>query len=874
MDPKPQKICNKNNWTPDPLPQIPLITTTPSAIPEHIRPKPVELLPQLNITSNVTVIKPPQNQSSPAELLQTAASTADWETLDQLLKFTIDFKQLLTPETKDNLTNFWIAAFAMDFELANKYYIANSDLLLQAINPETGYTPLHHAAFTGNLELARYLHYKTPLFRCCLDKKNLFAKNLFPGDTTTYLKFVENCTFKIPKDIYGFSFNKKQETTIAPTDDQKNKLEAAYHQSGWKGLENYVTSNPTVKFDFFQPIKQNGKDIGSFITLAAQDCNWTFVRAMWSYTTVPKSSTAYQLDFIIRSALKKQEWDIVEIAKALPQANNTELRELLHVNNNPSNILFADLFAFTKTPESEFDASALMQKNPVTGRTPLHVAIAIARDDIAEKIIALCPALLNEEDFDGNLPMELATTQITKNYLSKNFILLSKNIQCKPQQIDNSSTSKKFEKIPMHLHWNLAIQGKWTALYQKLEKKFFIDFNETPNKDGVTILWLAAKSNQWQLIDLALSQDTDCRLNLNAAPKNGDDKGKSVFWLAAYSRVWNVLLKMLKHSVNIHALPQAEEALKKTPLELAMYYRNQNVINALWPLVKAEMVKSTKAEGLTLLFYYAIKQKWDLVADTVRDDPSIDLNATISFQNNPKIFPTNVIYVKNATVPWMAAVLNQHDLIDQWLEGNRKINAGIIPPGCETSDSILCKTINRFRQASTLSLLKQMPTKDLVDFCQKSSIAQAFARKLWWKHIDYIQSKADELNPKFEIPELWQTALKDVVNDDTGACDPNGTLIYHALETGNEFIIKTVIENKNNKLRLPSKRHYFWQALAHNQFNIADLILEWEPAIRNEINLTTLKKFNIRLIDLTKTSKKLEYLYKINPEIRDGSNFK
>src|SRR4051812_9150019 len=106
------------------------------------------------------------------------------------------------------------------------------------------------------------------------------------------------------------------------------------------------------------------------------------------------------------------------------------------------------------------------------------------------------------------------------------------------------------EQVELKL-WHAAADGNWDLVAEIVEKNPKVNVNVAPLEgpdQGKSVLWLAAKANQWKLVEKIIENnpsydgeddsehddenDSDdnvpYKANVNAAPQQGSDQGKSV----------------------------------------------------------------------------------------------------------------------------------------------------------------------------------------------------------------------------------------------------------------------------------------------------------------------------------------------------------
>jgi hypothetical protein len=143
---------------------------------------------------------------------------------------------------------------------------------------------------------------------------------------------------------------------------------------------------------------------------------------------------------------------------------------------------------------------------------------------------------------------------------------------------------------------------------------------------------MAASWEQWEIVNSIL--ELNPRVNLDAFPAKGPDRGITLLWLAAYYTQWSLVEKILKLNPRINLEASRVEGPDRdlTILCVAANYEQWDLVKTIIALNPKVNLDSSPAEGsnrgLTTLWFAAWFDQWDLVKTIIELNPKVNLDVS------------------------------------------------------------------------------------------------------------------------------------------------------------------------------------------------------------------------------------------------------
>ncbi|ASQ47307.1 ankyrin repeat domain-containing protein [Legionella clemsonensis] len=239
--------------------------------------------------------------------------------------------------------------------------------------------------------------------------------------------------------------------------------------------------------------------------------------------------------------------------------------------------------------------------------------------------------------------------------------LMSADVQFFPSESDNQG---------LPLLWFLVAKKFWPAV-QKALLFFNLDINAAPREGdhkGKTIAWLIATNRQCILFDFILHKYPD--INIDACPAQGENKGMSILWVMAFYREWAILKKLIHRFPHANINAAAEIGPNKGTTAFWIAAQNNQ-----WELVKEIITKFPQVNmnanpeegrwrGMTVLWLAAKDKQWALIKEIIEKFP----------QANIDDYPADIRH-RGISVLRLAIADNQWELVETMLTNSLQTNS-------------------------------------------------------------------------------------------------------------------------------------------------------------------------------------------------------
>ncbi|CRX38185.1 ankyrin repeat domain-containing protein [Estrella lausannensis] len=182
--------------------------------------------------------------------------------------------------------------------------------------------------------------------------------------------------------------------------------------------------------------------------------------------------------------------------------------------------------------------------------------------------------------------------------------------------------------------YNATMKGDWHYAFSLSETRPLIDWSLCP-ENTQSPLWWAASQGKWEIVRQALTASPS--LNINEAPKDGNEEGVTIFLLACAQESWDTVQFMLDLNLPIDFDVEAKPT-------------------------------SLLSSGGTPLYLACSDQKWDIATQILRLDANLDCDAAPRWGPSVGITPF-----------WSALCKKQHDMARLLLERKPTLNLDATP---------------------------------------------------------------------------------------------------------------------------------------------------------------------------------------------------